>query len=189
MTLDEMRVKLQSKLKKERFEHSVRVLEMALEMASWYGMATDKLSVAALLHDCGRVVPTAESVEKAKELGIEIDMIEEHQPILLHQKLGVYYAEKDYGVTDKEILDAIGRHSTGGTNMSNLAKIVYLADMIESGRNFEGVDELRKAAEKSLDNGMKQCYAHTVQYLLKNNLLIHPDCIDGYNELIINKEL
>lgn len=188
MTLVEMQEKLQHNLKKERYEHSVRVLTTALEMASWYNLKTDKLSVAALLHDCGRVVPTIESVTKAKELGIKIDFVEEHQPILLHQKLGVYYAEKDYGVTDKEILDAIGRHSTGGINMSDLGKVVYLADMIEPGRKFQGVDDLRIAAKESLNKGMKMCYAHTIKYLLNNNLLIHPDCIDGYNELVVSKE-
>lgn len=184
MTFVEMQEKLKKSLKKERYEHSLRVYETAVKMAEQYKLPKEKISIAALLHDCGRVVSTGESVAKAKELNIKFDEIEKNQPILLHQKLGVYYAYKDYGIMDAEILDAIGRHTTGGKNMSEVAKIVFVADMIEQGRNFLGVEELRQAAKENLDKAMKMCYAHTIKYLLNSGLLIHPDCIDGYNELV-----
>ena len=44
--------------------------------------------------------------EKARELGIDVDDTEKEQPILLHAKLGVYYAVHKYGITDPEVLDA-----------------------------------------------------------------------------------
>ena len=45
-------------------------------------------------------------------LGLPMDDVERNQPILLHAKLGVYYAREKYGVTDQEILDAIRFHTT-----------------------------------------------------------------------------
>jgi len=188
MILEEMIEKLKSSLKKERFEHSMRVYEIALKMAKWYGMSKDKIEIAALLHDCGRAVPTADSVTKCKEFGIAVDEVEMRQPILLHQKLGRYYAQKYYGVSDEEILDAIGRHTTGGKGMGPVAKVVYLADIIEDGRDFPGVDELRAEARKGLDQGLKKCYAHTLHYLVNAGLLVHPDSVDGYNELVLGGE-
>ena len=183
--LDWMRNKLQGSLKESRFEHSVRVYETALEMADWYGLPKEMLAVAALLHDCGRVVPTGESVKRARALGLAVDEIEARQPILLHQKLGVYYARQEYGVQDEEILAAIGHHTTGGPGMSVMAQVVYLADMIEPGRKFPGVDDLRAAARQGLRQGMLKCYGHTVAYLMQTGMLVHPDCLAGYNELVM----
>ena len=114
MTIEEMRALLQQSLKPKRYEHSLRVYETALKMAKHYRAEEQKVALAALLHDCGRQVSKEESVDKAREMGIPVDPVEEAQPILLHAKLGVYYAIHKYGVdaNDKEVLDAIRYHST-----------------------------------------------------------------------------
>ena len=67
--------------------------------------------------------------------------------------------------------------------MTTLAKVVFLADMIEPGRDFPGVEELCRLAAKDLDAAMLTAYSNTIKYLLDGNLLIHPRCIAGYNEL------
>ena len=143
LTIDEMKDKLQQALPPKRFKHSLGVYETALVMAEHYGMPTEKVAVASLLHDCGREVPTDKQVETAEALGLEVDEVERRQPILLHAKMGAYYAEHKYGVTDPEILEAIRLHSTGAPDMSELDMVVYLADLIEPGRDFDGVVKLR----------------------------------------------
>ncbi|SFE06007.1 bis(5'-nucleosyl)-tetraphosphatase (symmetrical) YqeK [Succiniclasticum ruminis] len=185
MTIEEMRIRLQQSLKPKRYEHSVRVYETALKMAEHYHADIQKVAVAALIHDCGRQISKEYSVAKAKELGIPVDPVEEAQPILLHAKLGVYYAIYKYGVSpdDREVLDAIRYHSTGTADMTQTAKIVFLADLIEPGRDFEGVEEIREASFKNLDRGMLLSYENTIRYLLEDGLLIHPDAIAGYNQL------
>lgn len=185
MTIEEMRALLQQSLKPKRYEHSLRVYETALKMAKHYRAEEQKVALAALLHDCGRQVSKEESVDKAREMGIPVDPVEEAQPILLHAKLGVYYAIHKYGVdaNDKEVLDAIRYHSTGTADMTDTAKIVFLADLIEPGRDFEGVEAIRKASFQDLDRGMLLSYDNTIRYLLEDGLLIHPDAIAGYNQL------
>lgn len=183
MTIEEMRALLEESLPRKRFEHSVRVLETALKMAEVFHGDRDKVEVGALLHDCGRQIPTKESLAKARELGIPVDCTEEAQPILLHAKLGVYYATHKYGIEDPEVLDAIRYHSTGTTDMTDTAKIIFLADMIEPGRDFDGVEEIRKASFKDLDRAMFLSYGNTIRYLLEDEALIHPDAIAGYNQL------
>ena len=185
MTIEEMRVLLQQSLKPKRYEHSIRVFETALQMAKHYHADEQKVALAALLHDCGRQVPKEESVDKARELGIPVDPVEEAQPILLHAKLGVYYAIRKYGIDadNKEVLDAIRYHSTGTADMTDTAKIVFLADLIEPGRDFEGVEAIREASFRDLDRGMFLSYDNTIRYLLEDGLLIHPDAIAGYNQL------
>ena len=139
MTLEEMQELLKDSIPGKRYKHSVNVYETALKLAEAHGLPTEKIAVSALLHDCGREVPSKESVAKCQELGLPIDEVELHQPILLHAKLGVYNAMHKYGVADQEILDGILYHTTGIDGMIALAKVVYLADMIEPGRDFPGV--------------------------------------------------
>ena len=185
MKIEEIKALLQQSLKPKRYEHSVRVYETALKMAEHYHADVKEVALAALIHDCGRQVSKEDSVARAKELGIQTDPVEEAQPILLHAKLGVYYAVHKYGVSpeDREVLNAIRYHSTGTADMSETAKIVFLADLIEPGRDFEGVEEIRKASFQDLDKGMYLSYVNTIRYLLKDGLLIHPDAIAGYNRL------
>lgn len=185
LLLEEMRALLQQSLKPKRYEHSVRVYETALKMAERYHADVKKVAIAALIHDCGRQIPKEASVAKARELGIPVDPVEEAQPILLHAKLGVYYAVQKYGVSpnDREVLDAIRYHSTGTAGMTDTARIVFLADLIEPGRDFEGVEAIREASFQDLDKGMLLSYDNTIRYLLEDGLLIHPDAIAGYNQL------
>ena len=185
MTIEEMRILLQQSLKPKRYEHSVRVYRTALQMAEQYHADAEKVAVAALIHDCGRQISKEASAAKAKELGIPVDPVEEAQPILLHAKLGVYYAIHKYGVSpdDREVLDAIRYHSTGTADMTQTAKIVFLADLIEPGRDFEGVEAIREASFEDLDRGMLLSYDNTIRYLLEDGLLIHPDAVAGYNQL------
>jgi predicted HD superfamily hydrolase involved in NAD metabolism len=185
MTIEEMRALLQQSLKPKRYEHSLRVYETAIKMAAHYHADEKKVAVAALIHDCGRQISKEESVAKAKELGIPVDPVEAAQPILLHAKLGVYYAVHKYGIDadDKEVLDAIRYHSTGTADMTDTAMIVFLADLIEPGRDFEGVEKIREASFQELDRGMLRAYDNTIRYLLEDGLLIHPDAIAGYNQL------
>ena len=188
LTIEKMQQLLEESLAPKRFKHSVNVYKTALELAKAHKLPVEKIAVSALLHDCGREVPTKESAAKADALGIAIDEVERSQQILLHAKLGAYYAREKYGVTDEEILDGILYHTTGAAGMSELAKVVFLADMIEPGRDFPGVEELRKAARRNLDKAMLMAYSNTMRYLLDGGLLIHPHCINGYNELIMKQK-
>lgn len=188
LSIIEMKQLLQSSLPEKRYKHSVNVYKTALKLAAVHGLSAEKISVAALLHDCGREIPSRESVAKALALGIAVDDIERSQPILLHAKLGVYYARVKYSVDDAEILEAILLHTTGAAGMTITAKVVFLADMIEPDRDFPGIGELRNLAQKDLDRAMLMAYSNTMRYLLDENLLIHPNCIAGYNELMLAKK-
>lgn len=183
MKLEEMKELLGKSIPPKRFKHSIAVYETALELAKAHKLPLERVAVSALLHDCGREVNSKESIAKAKELGVELDMIEQAQPVLIHAKLGAYNARHKYGVDDEEILKGILYHTTGAADMTELAKVVYLADMLEPARDFPGIEELRKQAFKDLDKAMLIAYDSTMRYLLDSRLLLHPRCIEGYNQL------
>lgn len=185
LTIKEMEALLEKSLQHKRFEHSLAVFDTAVELARIHGADEEKVAIAALLHDCGREIPTRRNLAQAAELGIPIDEIEANQPILLHAKLGVHYAQHKYGVADKEIFDAILYHTTGAPGMTQTAVIVYLADLLEPKRGFYGIDEMRSLAKTDLEKTLLKAYAMTIRYLLEHDLLIHPNCIYGRNELAI----
>ena len=185
LTIKEMETLLEKALPRKRFEHSVAVYETALELAKIHNANMEKVAVASLLHDCGREIPTRNNLMQAAALNIEIDEVEQNQPILLHAKIGVCLAQNKYGVTDKETLDAILYHTTGARGMSKTSMIVYLADLLEPKRGFFGIEEMRQLVKVDLEKTMMKAYALTIKYLLEHDLLIHPNCIYGRNELAI----
>lgn len=71
--------------------------------------------------------------------------------------------------------------------MSTLAKIVYLADAIEDGRNWEGVEKARKLAEENLDEAIKYEIDTKLEYLISKDNIIHPNIILFRNSLIYKK--
>ena len=183
LKIEEMKRILKESLPLKRYKHWVAVYETALEFASVHGLDMEKVGISALLHDCGREVPGRESLAMAAKLGIEVDETEKNQPILLHAKLGVYYAQHKYGVTDKETLDGILYHTTGAPDMTPLAMAVYLADLLEPTRDFPGINKMRQLAKEDMEKAMMCAYGQTIRYLLEYDLLIHPNCIYGYNQL------
>ncbi len=185
MEFIKMQELLKTSLPVKRYEHSLAVCKTAREFALAHDVDVKKAEISGLLHDCGREISSRDNLDKAKELGLEIDKVELNQPILLHAKLGVYLAKTKYGVTDKHILEGILYHTTGAARMSKLAKVVYLADLLEPTRSFPGIEEMYQLALNDLDKAMFKAYAQTIRYLLEYDLLIHPSCIGGYNEIAI----
>jgi HD superfamily phosphohydrolase YqeK len=67
--------------------------------------------------------------------------------------------------------------------MTQTSMIVYLADLLEPTRDFKGIDELRQVAKEDLEMAMLRALEHTMKYLLTYDLLIHPSCLEIYNQL------
>ena len=178
-----MREKLMEKLEKKRFEHSLGVSYTAAAMAMVHGADIEKASIAGLLHDCAKGIPTDEKIKKCKKHGLPVNSFEKNNPELLHAKLSAYYAEKKYDVTDKEILSAITCHTTGKAGMTLLDKIVYIADYIEPNRKpLPEIEEIRREAFTDLDACLVHILKNTISYLEKKDKeSIDPATLETYD--------
>ncbi len=156
--------RLRSELTPHRMEHTAFVVQEAIALAERFGVDVKKARLAALLHDCAKSFPEERLLPYA----------DTEPPILpiLHAPAGADYAEKVYGVDDPEVLSAIRLHTTGDANMSDLDKVVYLADMIEPSRDYEGVDEIRNA--DGLNVMMRLALSRSIWYIKKRNFDVHP---------------
>jgi predicted HD superfamily hydrolase involved in NAD metabolism len=181
--------KLRSRLSPKRFQHSQGVSQTAEKLAERYGADPGKALLAGILHDCAREIPSNNLLHTAQAFGIVVSDIERLEPVLLHARLGARIAQTEYGINDPEILQAITLHTTGGPEMSLLDKIIFLADYIEPGRDFPGVDKLRSVAELDLDRAVIAAYDQTIRYLVSQQGLMHPATIEGRNALLIKMRI
>ena len=119
-------------------------------------------------------------IEKA---GIVLTEMERESPKLWHAISGSAYVQVELGLDDQEIIDAIRYHTTGRAGMTLLDKVIFIADFISADRDYEGVDRMRKIAEKNLDEAVLEGMAFTIADLAQRKITIAPDTFAGYNEL------
>lgn len=177
--------KLKGSLDPERFEHSLRVEKTAVALARRFGVSVKKASLAALLHDYSRKYARKELLKQARRFKLGIDPIRKFEPKLFHAELSALLAKKDFGITSKQILGAIKKHTIGTPSMSKLEKIIYLADHIEEGRNFAGVRKTRSLALKDLDQAIVESSSIMLKFLLKKKLPIHPGTVQTRNYYLL----
>ncbi len=162
----EMREKLKERLTTKRYEHSLGVEYTAAAMAMCHNVDVEKAAIAGLLHDCGKNYTAEEKILRCEKYGLPISVYERKNPELLHAKLGAAIAKDKFRIKDREILSAITWHTTGCPNMSDLDKIIYIADFIEPNRKLlPEMPEIRKEAFQDLDTCLVHILSNILEYL------------------------
>ncbi|HHY70290.1 MAG TPA: HD domain-containing protein [Thermoanaerobacterales bacterium] len=188
MMLQALMRKLKMNMDEQRFLHSLGVMKTAVELAAHYNADIKKAEIAGLLHDCARDMDTEYQLKMVEYFGILLDDIEKREKALIHGPLGAATAKQDYGINDREILNAIKIHTTGDADMSLLDKIIFLSDLTEPGRTFPGVEELRVKAFKDLDDALIDAFDSIIKYVLSKGSLLHPKTISGRNFILMQRE-
>lgn len=162
--------------KRSRAEHSKRVAFLAGMTAGKYHIDEYSAVLAGVMHDVAKNLPDDSPYLKGFAFPKGIP-----SPVM-HQYTGAYVAENAFGIHDEDVLNAIRYHTTGRRNMSPLEKLIYLADMLESGRNFPDVERLRGYLNQDLDECMYECLKHQVDYLKTTGAAIDPITLSVYEE-------
>lgn len=178
---------VRGKLSEKRYNHSIAVMNRAIELAKIYGANEKDCMYAGLIHDVAKEVPNSQYLLLAEELGVALDEIEKSNLLLVHSKIGAYIAKTQFHLSD-EICDAIRTHTTGCANMTLLQKIIYIADYTSADRDYEAAKEAYKIVLNDLDDAIVYALKTTFKKLLDSDILIHPDAIDAYNSLMIEKK-
>jgi len=166
-----------------RYQHTLGVMETAITLAGQYGADVKKAEVAAIFHDYAKFRPKDEMREIIVSQGFPRDLLAFNAE-LWHAPVGAYLVEKEAGITDREVLDAIRYHTSGRADMTLLEKVIYLADYIEPGRHFPGVDEVREMVKENLDRALIKAVQNTILFLMKKNQTVYPETFFTYNNLI-----
>lgn len=170
---------------KKRFKHSLRVADTAEKLAKNYGVDQKKAYLAGLIHDCAKY--NEEIYMNKYNIDLSTYPVYSIKDPVLHSFLGAEVAKKVYNVYDEDILNAIKYHTTGRSAMSDLEKIIFIADAIEPGRNFDSLDEIRKYAFENLDRAMLALLDSNIIFLIGKKALINPLSFEARNYLIEEK--
>ena len=177
--------KLNTMLKPKRLEHSINVAKCAIKLSEIYGYDKEKAYLAGLVHDCAKYFTKEQIDSYVEKYNIELDPLEVDNIALSHSIIGSFAIQDVFNIQDMDIINAVRYHTTGRENMSILEKIIFMADMIEEGRNFPGVDELRKLSfNGQLDKALITSLNNTIKFVRENNQLIHPRSVSARNYLM-----
>ncbi len=168
-------------LTKKRLLHTANVVITALSKVKALNLDEDKVFISATLHDVAKYLDY--STEKDFVLPKNVP-----EPVV-HSFFGAFVAEKYLGVKDGEILDAIRYHTSGKADMSLLGKLIFVADMVEEGRNYEGVESLRELYYKDdFEFCFKKCLEEEVLHLKNKGQPIYVETLNAYNFYIKSEE-
>jgi len=176
---------LEENLSEKRFTHVMNVRDMAVELAKINNVDQEKSELAALLHDVTK--------EKSDEWSIKFletkDIKVPNNRNLYHALTGSLFVQEQFGIEDKEIIEAIKYHTIGKKNSSIVAKIIYVADFLEISRDFEPANSLRdKRYELSIDELVYEIAKEQVRELEVRGITPSPETLEIVNDKIEKKE-
>lgn len=174
----DLRAASYSMIRAKRIKH-IRGTELAaVALARRWGADIEKARRAAILHDCTKYLSGEEQVRLCQTYGVVLDELERKATKLLHAKTGAWLAQEWYGVDD-DIFSAIYWHTTGKADMTLLEKVIYLADYMEPGRDFPGVEGLRALAESDLDAAVLMGFEMSVEEMRQRALPVHRSTLEA----------
>lgn len=165
--------------------HSERVAQTAADLAVVYGVDVDRARLGGLLHDWDRDRAKSELLAAAADEGVVLSEADRAVPYLLHSRTGAHGLAERFPGLPADVVTAVSRHTVGAVGMTDLDMIVYLADMMEPARTFEGVDELRSSAGRlTLRELFALGYQQSLSHLVHARKRIHPDTVAVWNDLV-----
>ena len=173
MKREELMAAVKEQMPERRWLHTLGVMETSVMLAERFGGDPVKADLAAILHDYCKYWPVQEQAKIIRENDCR-KTCWHYDKELWHSHAGAFIAKTQFGIDDEEILDAIRYHTSGREQMTLLDKIVCLADYMEPGRDFPGVDLIRELAKTSLEKALIAGFDSTISFLLsKGNGFIH----------------
>ncbi len=157
---------LKNNLTEKRLRHTVNVVTTAVTKARETGISENKIILAALLHDCAKYL----NPKDFKGFNPPSNLPEK----VVHAFLGEYVCRNVLKIDDEEVLDAIKYHTTAKPNLSLLGKLIFVSDMVEKDRNYEGVDYLRELFKRDLELAFRECLKEEVIHLKNRGDVIYP---------------
>lgn len=185
LKLEDIELKLSEILPERRKQHSLNVASCAVRLSEIYNCDKEKAYLAGMVHDCAKYFDNEQVNYFVEKYNIALDDIEENNIALSHSLIGSYVIQDYFDIQDENIINAVKYHTTGRENMTLLEKVIYMADLIEEGRKFPRVDELRELTYNGkLDEALLLSFNNTIKFVMDNNQLIHPRTVSARNYIL-----
>ena len=175
--------KMAELLPEKRLTHCLGVERAAIELAQRFGVDAEKAGLAGLLHDYAKKLSDQEFLDLIDRYQLDPGLKNWGNNVW-HGMVGIYKIQEDLNLHDSEILRAIEIHTVGAAQMTDLDKVIYVADYIEHNRAFPGVDVAREIASLSLNKAVAYETARTVEHLAHQGFPIYPQTLETYNAFV-----
>ncbi len=160
----------------ERRAHIERVVGLVTRWASAMGVSQperERWIRAAQLHDALRDAPppAAHPAPEADELA--------------HGPMAADRAAQD-GETDRGVLDAIRYHSVGYAGWDDVGRMVYLADYLEPGRDYERAERRALADRVALERDavLREVARRRIMWVVRSGWPLPPETVAFWNALV-----
>lgn len=196
-TLEKAAEWVRPRISEKRFSHVKGVAKVARELAEEARCDVFLAELAGWLHDCCKETKDRELVIQALQFGLQLTPLDRVSGSLWHGPVGAETIKRDLNITNEAVLDAIREHTLGAVNMSDLSKVVFLADCLEASRPSDYTDPIwyalrggdpKKFEKKSkrkqdpdLDMAMLVACDLGLTQLIESERVIHPRTVEVRN--------
>lgn len=165
-----------------RFRHCLGVAKQMVELATFHKLPLDHELVfnTGLVHDYAKYTTKAEWIELAKTYPAILKDLE--APATLHHALcGPYLIDRELGITDPALLEAVKYHATGKPRMSLLNELLFISDYIEGSRHGTSFDQARALAINHLPTACFAILIYKIEYILRRGYEVYPLTLEAYH--------
>ena len=174
----ELRARLAEVCPPRLMEHMDRVVLIADELATRWGMDVALARYMAQAHDVVRHLTDEEWLVRAERYGIAIGEVERGSPVLLHGLVGAEELRRTFGVTDPRVLDAVWWHTPGHPDYPREAWAMFIADKVEprKAKRWKALEKVHRDALEYVELRIKQA--------LREGYLLQPEMVTTRNALL-----
>jgi predicted HD superfamily hydrolase involved in NAD metabolism len=180
--LEDIKTAIKQKMPESLYRHSIQTMDFAIILAfkHYPDLYSDKdflnqVCISSLLHDYGKILEKKDLLDIVSLNVKGLTDFEKTCYPCLHGYAAPFLIKRDFGINDKDIYNAISRHTTGSCNMSALDRIVYISDKLEAGRNYKNIEYLRELSLNNSDLCLLEVYKSNIIYVISKNCTLHPN--------------
>ena len=174
--LEKIKLDLKKSLSEYRYGHSLRVAEEARKLATIYGVDRGGARLVEHVHDVAKEFDENENMLWISQGGLSNDLLKEEFKKIRHAEIGAVVAKNKYHLAD-DICQAIRYHTVGNVEMTLLDKIVFVADKIESGKDYPGIEEERVVAYQDIDASLILCLENQKFHVERQGKKFHVEAL------------
>lgn len=157
---------------KKRYEHSVSTAKMCKKLCEIFGLDKKLGFLSGIAHDMCKNFSPELILSLAKKDGLPFTSLELSKPELLHGRAAAVKLQNDFGVKNKDVIEAVQNHTFGKKNMRDLAKVLFVADKIEPTRENITKDYLKKLLTLPLDKIVLEIVDDNIKYIEKKGRIV-----------------
>lgn len=167
-------------------DHVERCRAVAQELAVRHGVDPKLADIGTAAHDLARATKKRVLLSEAERLGLGANLVERNQPLLLHGPVAAAWLSEDDDYNVGLIIESVKFHTTGHPGMSEVAKVVFLADKIDPWKveRVPFLASVQEMARTDLDAAILHYLDKTIERLIDDGQMVHPTAMDFRNDLI-----